>query len=116
LSHFLPLLNEASFFEAVAKIGFSLKPNYQNQVNQVKIVQIPEIHCTLLSTFQNQFEFAEFSQHLKLHFFRRSPGLLEKANSGSNLAAITRYMWIRVALFEKKLQRIVAYLVEEADK
>ena len=49
-------------------------------------------------------------------FFSRSPGLLEKANSGSNLAAINRYVWIRVALFEKRLQKIVAFLVEEADK
>ena len=44
-------------------------------------------------------------------------GLLEKAQSGTNLAAFSpRYMWIRVALFEKRLQRIVAYLVAESDK
>eukprot|EP00095_Tigriopus_kingsejongensis_P009031 snap_masked-scaffold458_size165745-processed-gene-0.3 protein:Tk09031 transcript:snap_masked-scaffold458_size165745-processed-gene-0.3-mRNA-1 annotation:"small g protein signaling modulator 1-like" len=43
-------------------------------------------------------------------------GTLEKASSGSNLAAITRFMWIRVALFEKRLQRIVCYLVQESDR
>ena len=41
---------------------------------------------------------------------------LEKANSGGNLAMTTRYLWIRVALFEKKLQKIVCHLVQEADK
>ena len=70
--------------------------------------------CLDKNTSQHQFEFGKCLLHEL--FFPRSPGLLEKANSGSNLAAITRYMWIRVALFEKKLQRIVAYLVEEADK
>ncbi|TRY80317.1 hypothetical protein TCAL_11740 [Tigriopus californicus] len=43
-------------------------------------------------------------------------GTLEKANSGSNLAAVTRYMWIRVALFEKRLQRIICHLVQESDR
>ena len=41
---------------------------------------------------------------------------LEKANSGGNLATTMRYLWIRVALFEKKLQRIVCHLVHEAEK
>ena len=41
---------------------------------------------------------------------------LEKANSGGNLAMTMRYLWIRVALFEKKLQKIVCHLVHEAEK
>lgn len=41
---------------------------------------------------------------------------LEKANSGGNLAMTMRYLWIRVALFEKKLQTIVCHLVHEAEK
>lgn len=44
-------------------------------------------------------------------------GLMEKTQSGSNLAAFTpRFLWIRVALFEKRLQKIVAYLVQESDR
>ena len=44
-------------------------------------------------------------------------GLLEKTQSGSNLAAFTpKYHWIRIALFEKRLQKIVAHLVAESDK
>ena len=43
---------------------------------------------------------------------------LEITKSGSNLTTgfTPRYMWIRIALFEKLLQKIVAYLVEECDK
>ena len=42
---------------------------------------------------------------------------LEKTHSGSNLAAFTpRYLWIRIALFEKRLQQIVVYLVSQSDK
>ena len=41
--------------------------------------------------------------------------LFEKASSAQNLA-ITRFRWIRVALFEKKLQSIVCYIVQEADR
>ena len=48
-------------------------------------------------------------------FFRH--GLIEKTQSGTNLTAFTpRHLWIRVALFEKRLQKIVAYLVAESDK
>ena len=49
------------------------------------------------------------------HYFFRS-GILEKTQSGSNLSAFTpRFMWIRIALFEKLLQKIVAHLVSHSD-
>ena len=43
-------------------------------------------------------------------------GTLEKTNSGSNLAILTRFLWIRIALFEKRLQKIVCYFVKESDR
>ena len=43
--HFLPLLKWASFFEAAAKPGLSLKPN-QTKFNQVKLFQIPDKVCS----------------------------------------------------------------------
>ena len=65
--------------------------------------EIIQNHCTGYSDI--------ITKH-SLPFFRK---LTEKANSSQNLAA-ARFRWIKVALFEKKLQSIVCYIVQEADR
>ncbi len=45
-----------------------------------------------------------------------SPAGAPGSNSGSLLHLHRRFHWIRAALFEKRLGRIVGHLVQEADK
>ena len=54
----------------------------------------------------------QICEYYCMQYFRK---LFEKAGSAQNLA-ITRFRWIRVALFEKKLQSIVCYIVQESDR
>ena len=61
LSHFCLLLKEVVLFEAawaVAKIGWSFKPNH---TNQAQLFRIPDMHCTKINyrggEFKNSFLF-----------------------------------------------------------
>lgn len=42
--------------------------------------------------------------------------VLKKHTSLQNCVALPKYLWIRLALFEKQLAKIIVYLVKNADK
>ena len=57
-------------------------------------------------------------QFLCVKYFEISPLVLYQVDSSSNLVSSSsnRFYWIRISLFEKKLHKIVAYLVKNSEK